>query len=272
VKKKIINNCCVCNNDFEAKTKLVKTCGPSCQYKAMIMSRKVKTRACIKCGEEFTYTDKKAKRCIGCASISKAYKKERGIETLCACGCGLIVGIKGSMANGCAVRGKTYKEIYGNKKPKCGFQRGENNPMADEEIVRKLKSKVSKKDIEYNGIYFRSSFELETYKVLTEILKKEVVFEPTMRIDGKLYLPDFVVYKKDVPVEIYEVSGYASSFEESRERNKNKIRNIKKEYPECKITFLVDVHLIMHYNNLKEANVLPYYDSRKEPLKGVLYE
>lgn len=72
------------------------------------------------------------------------------------------------------IRGKSYKEIYGNKKVNCGFQKGENNVAKKEDI----RIKISK------GV-------LESYKDSNLILKRKEkllnnpIFLPHKNVKGK---------------------------------------------------------------------------------------
>jgi hypothetical protein len=271
--KRIIKTCSICNKQFTAKTKHVKTCSPECRNKQIIKGRKTLSSKCINCGDIFIHKDVKAKKCKKCRNDNRQYREKNNIEYFCICGCGRKTNHKNSYTLGCHHRGKSYKEIYGTSSPNCGFQKGKNNPMANPKTIQKIKSSVSKKDILYNNIYFRNNYELKLYQTL-ESLGIQVEYEPTLKIDGKLYLPDFVIFENNKPSKIYEISGYASVYEKSRDRNINKLRHIKKTYPECDIIFLVDNHLISGYNkyNIDGITLLPYYFSRKEPFKGVLYK
>lgn len=50
----------------------------------------------------------------------------------------------GGQINGLRAKGKTYAEIYGNRKVKCGFQRGENNVAKRPEIRERISIGVRK--------------------------------------------------------------------------------------------------------------------------------
>jgi hypothetical protein len=214
---------------------------------------KPKTRrpVCILCGETFFAADAKAHVCSLC-------KKPRA----CKCGCGKIVTTATKLyARGCATRGKSYLEIYGTTSPKCGFGKGKKNPMNNPVSVKKMLSRVSKRDIPYNDLLFRTTYELETYKKL-ERLKKPVIYEPMVRLNSsKICIPDFVLYKKGKIKEIYEVSGYASFDEKGRQRNKKKLELLHKAFPSVKLYFIVDKTFFKWYlSHVICATILRYQD------------
>lgn len=87
---------------------------------------------CKICKQDFMSADVRGVVCQEC-------KKPKE----CACGCGkLSKSARGKYAVGCHSRGKTYLEIYGTDNPTNGFKKGALNPMADLDIVEKVRQGV----------------------------------------------------------------------------------------------------------------------------------
>ena len=85
-------------------------------------------------------------------------------------------------------------------------------------------AKINKGKI-FDGIRFRSSYELEIYKILKEN-NQIFEYEPVVKSsDGTWFKPDFVINKTFI-----EVSGYASAFEPGRLRNLFKIKKLENTY------------------------------------------
>ena len=69
---------------------------------------------CECCDNQYKSADIKGRFCIKC-------KEPRA----CKCGCSVMVKTPGRLfARGCQTRGKSYIDIYGTKKPNCGFKKG----------------------------------------------------------------------------------------------------------------------------------------------------
>lgn len=170
---------------------------------------------CENCGIIFKSADVKGRFCIECKKPKK-----------CECGCGQTVKTVGhTLAFGCSVRGKSYKDIYGTKIPKCGFKKGNKNPMANPVILESVLSKINKGQL-YDNIRFRSSYEVSIYKIL-KTLNISFEYEPIITTsDCRYYKPDFVINKRI----FIEVSGYASASESGRERNLFKMKKLNKSY------------------------------------------
>jgi hypothetical protein len=185
---------------------------------------------CKYCNVNFKAADVKCYTCTEC-------KQPRE----CACGCGKIIKTPGRrFGMGCSTRGKTYKEIYGTSTPACGFKRGKDNPMANENSLNKVLSNINR-GIKYKDIWFRSSYEVEIYKL---ICTHTVLREPTLKILDALYKPDFIVNNN-----IIEVSGIASATSKGRDRNIKKIYAYL-EYTDFNVIFIVNKKFLPHYKHI----------------------
>lgn len=184
-------------------------------------------RICRYCGNGFKAADVKCYTCVNC----KAPRE-------CKCGCGKMIKTPGHwFASGCNTRGKTYLEIYGTDNPKCGFKSGPDNPMANQESLDKVLKRINK-GVAYNNIWFRSSYEVAIYKLIET---ENVLYEPTLSVNGVLYKPDFVVGEN-----IIEVSGYASCTETGRLRNIKKINDYL-NYTNYNIIFITNKKFMQYY-------------------------
>lgn len=188
--------------------------------------------SCDGCGVSFHNTDAKGRWCDSC-------RKPRR----CRCGCGEMVKTPGYLySRGCQTRGKTHEEIYGTSTPTNGFKQGKDNPMRNRESLEKNLHATLKEGNIYKGRRFRSSWEVDVYRVL-EARGIEPLYEPTIRIGDRWLKPDFVVENV-----IYEVSGYASAFEKSRLRNKKKIEDYLK-YTGKEVVFITAKRYIKWYES-----------------------
>ncbi len=110
------------------------------------------SHVCERCKQEFCSGDVKGRFCIEC-------KKPKP----CKCGCGKIVRTPSrEYGAGCQHRGKTYFDIYGPVKPKCGFGVGEFNVMANE-------ASKSKQSIGLKNSYTPELLERRRYAKLLQI-------------------------------------------------------------------------------------------------------
>jgi hypothetical protein len=201
------------------------------------------------------------------ADYKAKYCKKCTLPRLCICGCGKMITSKFSKyAPGCFFRGKTYTELYGNDVV-CGFKKGLHNPMNNEVSVRKMLSRISKRDKLYNGIYFRSTYEINTYKKLIQ-MGKIFIYEPLIKTPNKTYMPDFVVYDNGVPIEVYEVSGYGSFNEQGRNRNINKANDIVSSYPHIKYYIITDKKYMDYYKKYDNIYVVDYAEFIKDVICG----
>jgi len=88
---------------------------------------------CKDCGKKFPFFEKKTLNICG---------ECRNTPHPCECGCGGIVIGKSKYLQGHFSKGKTYKEIYGTNKPKCGFRSGEENVAKKSEIRKKISNSI----------------------------------------------------------------------------------------------------------------------------------
>ena len=199
---------------------------------------------CEMCSQSFASADVKGRFCSKC-------KEPRS----CSCGCGKIVKTPGRLYySGCKLRGKTYKEIYGNKETNSGFKTGLDNPMADKKLLEKALNNVTKHRVLYDGIAFRSTWEVEVYKDIKKF-HDDIKYEPSIKYSGGWFKPDFMI--GDL---IIEVSGYASAFEKSRERNIDKLKKYL-EYTDKFIIFIISRKHIDYYTTIfKQEKRIKFYE------------
>ncbi len=138
-------------------------------------------KLCIFCNKNFLAKVHNSKICNDC-------KEEQNKKIDCLCGCGKKVKNKGKKISlGCKFRGKTYKEIYGDKIPKCGFKKGlENANFTRNKFVGcKYKNSIGEK--------YRSSLEV----IFSEFLiKNKIPYEYEKRflmMNGRYKIIDFVL-------------------------------------------------------------------------------
>ena len=137
-----------------------------------------------------------------------------------------------------SLRGKTYKEIYGESLPKCGFKKGNENPnfTRDKYIGRSLVNTSGKK--------FRSSYEVLFSEIL-ESYNIEYTYEHHYRLlNGKVKIVDFVVNNI-----LIEVTGYA--YLKWQQDFDIKIALLHKSYPDHHIMIVCDCGKL---NLLKERH------------------
>lgn len=98
--------------------------------------KKKKEFVCKYCSSSFLAADVKANICSECNKV---------IKVTCSCGCGELVDrprylavSKPHFKHGHHLKGKTYKQIYENKVPTCGFVSGEKNPVFDPKVKQKI--------------------------------------------------------------------------------------------------------------------------------------
>ena len=126
-----------------------------------------------------------------------------------------------------SLKGKTYKEIYGEVLPKCGFKKGNENPnfTRDKYVGCSL--------INTSGKKFRSSYEV----IFSEILEKnniEYSYEHHYRlVNGKVKIVDFIVSNI-----LIEVTGYA--YLKWQQDFDIKIALLSKSYPAHHIMIVCD--------------------------------
>lgn len=246
------NQCILCSAWFDRNSPTQKRCN-DCRERINLIPKRKYTfnryidKICEFCNNPYIAKEFKSKFCAECV---------KEIEYMCQCGCNRHGKAKfwkartSPFIQGHHSKGKTYMEIYGTDTPKCGFGKGKDNPMANVDLVRKLFSSIKKKDVIYDGYKFSNKYELNTYKYLRRKFEfNNIRYEQILKVQGRLYLPDFLIYDKEGNIlEMYEVSGFASVYEASRIRNLNKLKDIRNEYPNLKITFISDQKLLNKYN------------------------
>lgn len=182
---------------------------------------------CKICGNEFLSADIKACYCFNCQNNRKCKKcKNKKIHYLNETGLCRSCALKGTTSS---LKGKTYKEIYGDKIPTCGFKKGKDNIAKREDIRKKISESVKKSytnelrqkrreaaykstfvsgnsstyKYEYNGIKYRSNLEAYFAKFLT---KNKIKFEYEVKIrliNNRLKFPDFKINNI-----LIEITGY----------------------------------------------------------------
>jgi hypothetical protein len=135
-------------------------------------------------------------------------------------------------------KGKTYKEIYGDKEITNGFKRGDKNPnfTRDKYIGRTLTNKFGEK--------FRSSYEV----IFSELLLDNNIpydYEHHFKLNnGRVKIVDFIVNNIFV-----EVTGYA--YEKWQQDFDTKILLLHQTYPDQQIVIICDDSKV---NLLKERH------------------
>lgn len=185
---------------------------------------------CESCNTSFKTGDVKGRYCTKCK-----------LPRECKCGCGKVVRTPGKeYFRGCKVRGKSYLDIYGTLEVNCGFKKGEGNLMKDKYFLEKALHNATKNRVEYDGINFRSKWEVEIYK---DLRKQELVpvYEPFIKYPGGWLKPDFLIGDT-----VIEVSGFASAFANTRKRNIEKLYKYL-EFTNKNIIFIVGKRHIQYY-------------------------
>lgn len=152
------------------------------------------TSFCTRCSVHYLARQANSKLCDAC----RCFLNEK---ILCECGCGRFTQRKHN--NGyrgqCQKRGKTYKEIYGDKEIKCGFKKGELNPNYTRSPF------IGRTLINSKGESYRSSLEVFFSEFC---IRNNISYEyevKTKLCNGKLKIVDFVLEGY-----IYvEISGFA---------------------------------------------------------------
>jgi len=199
---------------------------------------------CEGCQTVYKSADIKGRFCVECKTPRK-----------CLCGCGRIVKTPGKFYfSGCRVRGKTYQEIYGEAIPKCGFQKDEGNLMKNILFLDKALNNVTKNRTLYDGINFRSKWEVEVYK---DLKKQNIspLYEPSIKYPSGWLKPDFLLGNT-----IIEVSGFASAFSDTRQRNIKKLHKYL-EFTDKNIIFIVSKkHIQFYLEVFNEQKRIKFYE------------
>lgn len=213
---------------------------------------------CVKCNKEDFTADVKTKICKEC---------KQKVERVCQCGCNKSFIItkyrwddKPFIINH-DKKGKTYLEIYGVENPNCGYKKGNLNLMSNIDYVQKALKNNKKNSITFEEIIFNNQYEVNTFKWLKlKFPNKIIKYEISLVLQDKsIVTPDFIILnEEDEIIEIIEVSGIASAFEKSRERNYNKILKYLKEFPKAKITFISEKGILNLYDFPVEVSKINY--------------
>lgn len=103
-------------------------------------------KVCKTCGKLYGYYD--------CKDKSIHCKNCKNLTYYCGCGCGEEIKYNGNYIRGHKTKGKTYKEIYGENRPRCGFKSGEDNVSKKPEIREKISKGVLKSYIDDPNLRF----------------------------------------------------------------------------------------------------------------------
>lgn len=125
------------------------------------------------------------------------------------------------------LKGKTYTEIYKDRKPTCGFKKGDLNPNFTREkyIGCKLLNKSGKK--------FRSSYEVIFSNFLEQNNIKYDYEHHFKMINGRVKIVDFIIDDK-----LVEVTGYA--YLKWQQDFDIKIALLHESYPDKNIVIICD--------------------------------
>ena len=210
---------------------------------------------CESCGCNYISADIKGRYCLTCKQPKK-----------CKCGCSNIVKTPGRYyAQGCQIRGKSYKEIHGTENPPCGYQSGDMNVAKRPHIRKKISEGVKRsyttelrtlrreqcfflkqpflsyvKNVpDKSGQLFRSKFEASVSDMFTKYIssyKYTYHYEKSLRLyDGSLILVDFLI--DDC---IIEVTGYA--FDSWKDNFDHKLSKTMKSLNNPIIVICMDKH------------------------------
>ena len=201
-------------------------------------------------------------KCPICGNDCKFINLTSGYSKTCGnkkC-CGELLGSR--------TRGKTYKEIYGDRIIKCGFQKGDRNVAKRFEVREKISESVKasytpellnkrrqyllsreipishmkgRKISDKYGKFFRSTLEAEFSNFLHE---NNIDFEyevPIKMFNGHKKIVDFVIDKKI----FIEISGYAWEGWQKDFNNKMKI------FDDSRNKYDSIVYILTYPNNLK---------------------
>lgn len=151
-------------------------------------------------------------RCIVCGKPSRFIDLFKGFKKTCCLTCARSTNeFKNALSNKNKGRcnpnkGKTYKEIYGNRQVKCGFQKGENNIAKRPEIRAKISRGVKNSYIKNNGALRKRRSNQALAGKFSKILPKKKYFDKV----GNLYRSRLeagfanVLLKEHIPFQ-YEV-------------------------------------------------------------------
>jgi len=130
----------------------------------LVWFKSSKQETCKFCSNIFYPKDSKAKICPVCK-----------LEHDCKCGCGQKVKGPATYAKGHHLKGKTYKEIHGDKIVNCGHRKGELNAAKRQDIRAKISIGV-KKSYENNQYYKEKCEHLEKIRCVEALYSKQSQF------------------------------------------------------------------------------------------------
>lgn len=186
--------------------------------------------SCLGCGKPFLGKDWKSSKCEKCLARIKAR---------CACGCGMFIEIprwhklhgRRRCIRGHGTAGRSYADIYGSRRPKCGFKSGAANLSKLPEVRAKISKSLRMRDeacmfsgkttaekvalrvasskrlmagkFKHRTGRYRSKLEADFAHCLR---RSGVCFahEPSVTTDARIFFPDFRVRRTYI-----EVSGFA---------------------------------------------------------------
>lgn len=211
-----MNKCINCGKKVSTKhTKRCSSCATSFRFRklenipAYIDGRTKKEYYCISCHAKISYATWRdgTKRCLSCSKLGnrnpnhKHGKRCKNIKHYCI-DCKKEISYKAKRCKSCATSGK-----LSNKFGKITHGKWE----------------------QYNGIWFRSSYEVAYAKWLDRLNIKWLYEKGTFDLGNCTYTPDFYLPESDTFIEI---KGYW------RIDAKKKFKLFKKLYPELKIAIL----------------------------------
>jgi hypothetical protein len=123
------------------------------------------------------------------------------------------------------LKGKTYKEIYGDKPVECGFRKGDQNPNFTRDKY------IGCTVVNNSGKRFRSSYEAKFSNLLEEHNIPYNYEHHYKLCNGKVKIVDFVVNGK-----LVEITGYA--YEKWKNDFDVKIQLLSKTYPDLPLIII----------------------------------
>ena len=186
--------------------------------------------SCLGCGKLFLGKDWKSSKCEKCLVL---------IKVRCACGCGAFIEIpcwhklqgRRRCIRGHGTAGRSYADIYGPSRPRCGFKPGAANLSKRPEVRAKISNSLrirdeacmfsGKTDAEKVSLRLASAkrlmagkFKHRTGRYRSKLeasfadclrrSKVRFVHEPSVTTDARIFFPDFRVRRTYI-----EVSGFA---------------------------------------------------------------
>ena len=218
-------------------------------------------KVCECCKKEFTANNHKTKYCNYCCERIKCKICNRTFNR--------YKNTREGLCYHCWRKNKKYKELYGDKIVKCGFQPGDKNLSKREDIRKKISegvknsytiellqkrreqayknefylNKFTKNKQNINGELFRSNLEVIFSNLL---LKNNIIYKYEQivnMLNGRKKVVDFVI---DDNIFI-EITGYA--YTNWKKDFNNKIKWLKKSLKDTDF-----IYIISYSKNIKELN------------------